>query len=210
MIAIAAAATATETAIAVIAIEIATFGVTAPATRAATAVRAVRILETIAMNPTRAGLKVRANRIAMPAANAASSRAKIKHHGKTRHLARNRHLARSSPPAKTRRHAQTRGLAQTRHLDPAMKPSARPTSGANAAGEVGADAAAADVTAGRTPAMARGRISLQAKVRRPTISRAPMSPGQETLRLRQRRPRLLTSVRWNVRHLNRLLGSSQP
>jgi hypothetical protein len=78
--------------------------------------------------------------------------------------------------------------------------------GGNAAAEAGVDAAVADVTVGKTPAMAQARISLRAKVQRTTLP-AHRSPGPERPRCRQRR--LLTSAQ-SVRRLNRLLVSNLP
>jgi hypothetical protein len=204
-IAIAAAVViAIETAIVAIATAIATFGATVRGIRAAMAVQGVKILVTIAVNPIRAGPRIRANRSATPAAaSAASCLAKTRLPGKTRRLAKTKRLAKTSRPVKTRR------LAKIKHLAPAMKLSARPMNGANAANaaaEAGADGAVADVTVGKTQAMAQARISLRAKAA-PTTLPAQMSPGRERPRRRQRRR--LTSAQ-SVRRLNRPLVSNLP
>jgi hypothetical protein len=164
----------------------------------------VKILETIAVNPIRAGPRIRANRSATPPpASAASCPAKTRRLAKTRHPGKTRRLAKTSRPVKTRR------LAKTKHLAPAMKLSVHPMSGANAANaaaEAGADAAVADVTVGKARAMAQARISLLAKVQ-PTTLPAHRSPGRERPRRRQRRR--LTSAQ-SVRRLNRPLVSNLP
>jgi hypothetical protein len=158
-IAIAAAvavAVAIETAIVATATAIATFGATARGIRAATAVHAAKILETIAVNPIRAGPRIRAKRSATPAAASAASC-----------LARTRRPVKTSRLGKTRRPVKTSRLAKTKHLAPAMKLSAHPMNGANAANaaaEAGADAAVADVTVGKARAMAQARISPRPQV----------------------------------------------
>jgi len=188
-------AIAIETAIGATATAIATFGATVPGIRAATAVHAAKILETTAVNLTHAGLRIRGNRSATPAASAASRL------GRTRRAKTSR-LVKTSRPVKTRR------LAKTKHRAPAMKLSVHPTNGANAvnaAAEAGADAAVGDETVGKTRAMVQGRISPRAKVQPATLP-THMSPGRERPRRRQR---LLTSAQ-SVRRLNRLLVSNLP
>ena len=99
-------------------------------------------------------------------------------------------------------------LAMIKPPAPAMKLSAPPTSGANAANaaaEAAAGAAAADVTVEKIRAMAPARINHRAQVR------SVLSPARNLVpqRLPPHRRLPPMSARKSVRHLNRLV-SSQP
>jgi hypothetical protein len=193
MTAIVPAATAIETEIGetvTAEIAIATFGVMVRAIRAATVARGVRIPGITAMML--AGLMVALNPSATPAARAAMR------------------LARNSRLAKSKRLAKSRRLGKTKRLAPAMKPSVPPTSAvsaANGAAEVAVAAAGADVTAGKTPRMARAPTNLKERVR-PTISLALLRPIQARLQRPRRHP--FTSVRPSVPRLNRFVNSRRP